>query len=163
MHPHPGGMPERRTHSRPHPLYPNAATPAGVVFPVPAFRGCRSAQPPANRCHPIRDEDAPSSPNPESGHPRCRTGFVKTTAMPLPEPGGFPAISRWLRSNATTPPVMTRNAPASRRDARPPPIHLPSITTQRWDPAGANPGGGGRVLRPGTVRAPNHPLRPVHP
>ena len=24
---------------------------------------------------------------------------------PLPEPGGFPDISRWLRSNATTPPV----------------------------------------------------------
>ena len=25
---------------------------------------------------------------------------------PLPEPGGFPDISRWLRSNATTPPVI---------------------------------------------------------
>ena len=30
---------------------------------------------------------------------------------PLPEPGGFPDISRWLRSNATTPPVWIPNMP----------------------------------------------------
>ena len=33
------------------------------------------------------------------------------------EPGGFKAISRWSRSEATTPPVCHANRPASRRDA----------------------------------------------
>ena len=45
---------------------------------------------------------------------------------PLPEPGGFPDISRWLRSNATTPPVWPHITTASRREMRQRP--LPTTT-----------------------------------
>jgi len=48
-----------------------------------ANRGCRSAQPPAN-----------------SSHPSGMAGAAQA--------GGLSAISRWLRSNATTPPVAGR-------------------------------------------------------
>ena len=46
---------------------------------------------------------------------------------PSSEPGGFTECSRWLRSNATTPPVSTRITPASRRDASPPRMRAPPI------------------------------------
>ena len=64
-----------------------AATPAGVVSFASGYRGYRSclAQPPANRWHPFGMTDR------------------------ISEPGGFSAISRWLRSNATTPPDANRD------------------------------------------------------
>jgi hypothetical protein len=37
-----------------------------------------------------------------------KPGYKQTDAGVIPEPGGFGAISRWLRSNATIPPVAWR-------------------------------------------------------
>ncbi len=36
-----------------------------------------------------------------------KPGYKKTEVGIIPEPGGFGAISRWLRSNATIPPVSS--------------------------------------------------------
>ena len=54
---------------------------------------------------------------------------------PSSEPGGFTECSRWLRSNAMTPPVSSRKIHAPRRDASPQRMPAPqSSATQRWDP-----------------------------
>ncbi len=50
------------------------------------------------------------------------------------EPGGFAAISRWLRSRATIPPDAIRSSHASRRDAShgPDPFSMEIRETQPW-------------------------------
>ena len=63
-----------------------------------------------------------------------KPGYKQTEVGVIPEPGGFKAISRWLRSCATTPPDLrpaNRTIPegsqlASLRDA------IPLIVRFRW-------------------------------
>jgi len=67
---------------------------------VRGVRGCRYAQPPANGWHPFGMTGA------------AQAGSLATIyRCASPEPEGFRAISRWLRSNATTPPVSGRRTP----------------------------------------------------
>ena len=53
----------------------------------------------------------PRNPQARTPAPGGRGGTSTNSLLSLPEPGGFPDISRWLRSNATTPPVWIPNMP----------------------------------------------------
>lgn len=96
-----------------------AATPAGVVSVSSLFRGCRSflAQPTANRSYPSGMTGAGCplrSGMTGAGTSQCSIFTIPepggvTTICGMTEPGGFKAISRWLRSAATTPPESDPN------------------------------------------------------
>ena len=70
---------------------------------------------------PAQPGDDSVSERPSHGGERLQQDDEVSTFCDLPplppEPGGFKAISRWLRSEATTPPDPDENEFASRRDA----------------------------------------------